>query len=145
MKKAKYRLQYLAVVSLLLLTASGIYDAAAGVQATRWYLRWHEEHYGAMAVPSVIFTYCLGLFRGAVTLCCGGIGLAQATKGRIRAWYLVLLGVCTSWYVGSMFHHAYRGISQEKWTQMLIAVSCFAAVTARQWAGRRRAAHSGEG
>ena len=125
MRTSKYWLQYLAVVSLILITISGIYDIAAGVKASNWYLRWHTEHYGGMAVSSAVFSYALGLLRGtAVTFGCGLAGLAQVGKKRMRIGYLLFLAFWTSQYVLAVVSKAYKGIETGDIVQMLVALFC---------------------
>lgn len=125
MKTSKYWLQYLAVVSLILITVSGIYDIVVGVKVSNWYLRWHTEHYGRMTVPSAVFNYALGLFRGtAVTFGCGLGGLAQIGKKRIRIGYLLFLAFWTAQYVLAVIDKAYKGIHADDAVQMLIAIFC---------------------
>lgn len=125
MKAVKYWLQYLAVVSLFLLMTSGIYDIAAAIKASDWYLRWYEAHYAAMPFSSTVFIYALGLLRGIATLGCGLAGLAQVSKKRIRTGYLLFLTFWAVQYVLAVFAKAYRGIQPDDMIQMLIALFCF--------------------
>lgn len=94
MKRLRFALEWLALAALVLLAESGIYDIAAGVRASEWYIGWHGEQYGALPVSSVVFTYVLGVFRGTVTLGCAAAGLVGVAGGRLRLRYFLLLGVC---------------------------------------------------
>lgn len=124
MKRLRFTLEWLALASLVLLAGSGIYDIAAGVRTSEWYIGWHGEHYGALPVLSVVFTYALGVFRGTVTLVCAAAGLAGVAGGRLRLRYFLPLGICASWYVGAVVHKAYKGSPMEDWGQLWIAVFC---------------------
>ena len=108
MKHLRYALEWLALAALVLLAGSGVYDVAAGVRTSAWYIGWHGEHYGMLPVSSIVFTYALGVFRGTVT--------------RLR--YFLLLGMCAYWYVGVLVHNAYKGSPMENWMQMWIVVFC---------------------
>lgn len=124
MKRLRYALEWLALAALVLLAASGVYGIAVGVRTSEWYVGWYGEHYGALPVSSVVFTYALSAFRGTVTLGCAAVGAARIVKGRIRKRYLLLLGICASWYVQALIHKAYKGSPMEDWVQMWIAVFC---------------------
>lgn len=129
MKAIKYWLQYLAVVSLFLLMVSGIYDIAAGIKASNWYLHWHREQYGPIPLPSAIFTYALGLLRGtAAVFGCGLVGLMQVSKRRIRASYMLFLAFWTAEYTLAVVSKAYKGIQPDSAIQMLAALFCFTAM-----------------
>lgn len=130
MKRLRYALEWLAFAALVLLAGSGAYDVAAGVRTSDWYIRWHEAHYGALPLSSVVFTYALGVFRGTAALCCAAAGLAGVLKGRIRIRYLLLLGICTSWYVQTVIRKAYKGSPAEDWVQLWIAVLCLCVLIA---------------
>lgn len=129
MKVLKYWVQYLAVVSLLFMTFSGIYDMIAGVRATSWYLHWHEAHYGPAAVSSVVFSYVLGQVRGiSAAFGCGFAGLMQVRKGRVKIGYLLFLAFWTSQYVLAVVDKAYKGINPSDAVQMAIALFCLASM-----------------
>lgn len=124
MNRLRFAMEWLAFAALVLLAGSGVYDIAAGARTSAWYIQWHEAHYGALPVSSVVFTYALGAFRGMVTLGCAAAGLAGVMKGRLRLRYFLLLGICVSWYVGAVVHKAYKGSPMEDWMQLWIAVFC---------------------
>ena len=130
MKHLRFALEWLALAALVLLAGSGIYDIAAGARTSDWYIQWYEAHYGALPVSSIVFTYALGVFRGTVTLVCASVGAAGVMKGRIRKRYLLLLGICASWYVQALIHKAYKGSPMEDWVQMWIAVFCLCVLVA---------------
>ena len=127
MKTSKYWLQYLAMVSLVLITISGIYDIIASVKYSNWYFHWYTEHYGRMALSSAVFNYVLGLFRGtAVTFGCGLVGIVQASRKRVQTGYLLYLAFWTAQYVLTVVDKAYKGIRADDAVQMIIAVFCLA-------------------
>lgn len=129
MKTVKYCLQYLAIVSLVLMMVSGIYDISVGLRASAWYLKWYQEHYGTMAVLDVIFNFGLGLLRGtAVTFGCGLMGLVQIRENKVRTGYLLFLGFWAAQYVLSVADNAYKGIQTCDVMQMLAALFCFTAL-----------------
>lgn len=130
MKRLRFAMEWLALAALVLLAGSGIYDIAAGARTSDWYIQWYEAHYGALPVSSIVFTYALGVFRGTVTLVCASVGAAGVMKGRIRKRYLLLLGICASWYVQALIHKAYKGSPMEDWVQMWIAVFCLCVLVA---------------
>lgn len=130
MKHLRFALEWLALAALVLLAGSGIYGIAAGVKVSNWYIWWYGLHYGALPVSSIVFTYALGVFRGTVTLVCAAVGAAGVMKGRIRKRYLLLLGICASWYVQALIHKAYKGSPMEDWVQMWIAVFCLCVLAA---------------
>lgn len=123
-------LEWLALSALVLLAGSGVYDIAAGIRSSVWYLSWHEAQYGALPLSSVVFTYALGVFRGAVTLGCAAAGLAGIAKGRIPLWHLLPLGLCAYWYVGTVVHKAYKGSPAHDWVQLWIAAACLGVTAA---------------
>lgn len=124
MNRLRFAMEWLAFAALVLLAGSGVYDIAAGARTSAWYIQWHEAHYGALPVSSVVFTCALGAFRGTVTLGCAAAGLAGVLKGRLRLRYFLLLGMCVYWYVGAVVHKAYKGSPMEDWVQLWIAVFC---------------------
>lgn len=133
MKSAKYWLQYLAVVSLLLMIISGAYDIFTGLKASAWYTKWYTEHYGPMDVSSVVFNYGLGLLRGTAALFgCGLWGLVQVRKKRVRTGYLLFLAFWASQYVLAIISKSYKGIETDDVVQALIAVFCLAVLAAHK-------------
>ena len=122
MRRLRFALEWLAFAALALLAGSGVYDIAVGAGMSGRYLQWYEARYGALPVSSVVFTCALGAFRGTVTLGCAAAGLAGVVRLRLR--YFLLLGVCASWYVGTVVHKAYKGSPAGDWAQLWIAVFC---------------------
>lgn len=137
MKDKRHIVQSLAVISLILILGSGLYDMWQGIQTANKYVRWHEETYGYMGSVSMMVSYAILVLRGtAVALGCGVIGLAEVIRKKVRVLYLLYLGFWTVQYVQTIPHKAYKGIWMGDVIQALIAV--FALVMLSVYKGIRQ-------
>ena len=140
MKRLQHLIRCLTAIFLLLLAASGVSDLVYGLQVSDWYKHWYEEHYGPMPLSSLINGYALGMFRGAAALVCAAAGLILTVRAKVRFWYLLGLGICTSWYVRAFLHYAYRGVSSRRLLQMLAAALCLGMLLLNWYLDCRRTA-----